>query len=148
MNELVQLCKDWAQLPGLREAMIATAPRRRCWYHRFGPRRHDLARIAAVVHALCGRDDHPVASWVHQHRSDRPLFFDGSPMRDSDYPRHLRQIAPRACHYHNVFFFIGGGSRSVDSQDVNGPRRAVRPGVAKARTRRDGSLRDRFPRPT
>ena len=102
--ELVQLCKDWAHFPGLREAMIATPPRRRRWYHRFGPRRHDLARIAAVVHALCDRDGHPVPDWVHQHRSDQPLFFDGSPMCDSDYARRLRATAPRVCHYHNVFF--------------------------------------------
>ena len=88
--ELVQLCKDWARLPGPREAMIAEPPRRWRWYHRFGPRRHDLARIAAVIHALCDRDGHAVPGWVHQHRSDRPLFFDGSPMCDSDY--------------HNVFF--------------------------------------------
>ena len=102
--ELVQLCKDWARLPGLREAMIVEPPRRRRWYHRFGPRRHDLARIAAVVHALCDRDGHPVPGWVHQHRSDRPLCFNGSPLRDSDYCRHLRATAPRVCHYHNVFF--------------------------------------------
>lgn len=102
--ELVQLCKDWACFPGLRDAMISEPPRRRRWYHRFGPRRHDLARIAAVVHALCDRDGHPVPEWVHQHRSEQPLRFNGSPLGDNDYTRSLRGIAPQACHYHNVFF--------------------------------------------
>ena len=104
INELVQLAKDWARFPGLRDMMIAEAPRRRRWYHRFGPRRHDLARIAAVVHALCDRDSHPLPGWVRQHRSDRPLLFDGSVMRDTPYTRILREVAPPACEYHNVWF--------------------------------------------
>ena len=96
-------------------------PRRRRWYHRLGPRRHDLARIAAVVHALCDRDGHALPDWVWQHRSDRPLRFDGSVMRDTPYTRTLRTIAPPACEYHNVWF----DPASVEDIRIHGIRDAA-----------------------
>jgi len=101
---LVQLAKDWARFPALREAMIVDPVQRWRWYHRFTPRRRDLARIAAVVHALCDRDLHPLPDWVWQHRSHRPIHIDGRPLDSSGYDRHIRGVAPEACAYHNIWF--------------------------------------------
>ena len=102
--ELIQLAKDWARMPSLREAMIAEPPRPWRWWHRWTPRRNDLARIAAVVHALCDRDTHPVPAWVWEHRSSRPIYIDCYGVGDDDYDRHIRRVAPDACAYHDVWF--------------------------------------------
>ena len=104
MTVLIQLAKDWACFPSLREAMIVEPPKRRRWHHRFTPRKRDLARIAAVVHALCDRDGHPVPEWVWEHRSSKPIYIDSRPVEDGAYDRHIRRIAPGACSYHNVWF--------------------------------------------
>lgn len=103
--ELIQLAKDWASFPALREAMIQEPPRSHRWHHRFTRRRRDLARIAAVVHALCDRDRHPIPSWVWQWRSDKPIgLCGGRVMQDTPYERSLRASAPEACSYHDVWF--------------------------------------------
>ena len=104
ITELVQLAKDWARFPTLRDAMISGAPRRLRWYHRFTPRRRDLARIAAVVHALCDRDGHPPPDWVWQHRSAKAIHIDCRPLGSGGYDQHIREVAPEACAYHNVWF--------------------------------------------
>lgn len=104
ITELTQLAKDWALCPTLRDAMICDPPRRLRWYHRFTPRRRDLARIAAVVHALCDRDEHPVPDWVWEHRSAKPIYIDCLPVEDDAYDQHIRRIAPKACSHHNIWF--------------------------------------------
>ena len=104
ITELTQLAKDWARFPTLRDAMISDTPRRLRWYHRFTPRRRDLARIAVVVHALCDRDGHPLPDWVWEHRSDKAIHFDCRPCDSNPYSQHVRNIAPEACAYHNVWF--------------------------------------------
>ena len=104
MTVLIQLAKDWACFPSLSDAMVVEPPKRRRWHHRFTPRRRDLARIAAVVHALCDRDGHPVPDWVWQHRSAKAVYIDGRLVGDSDYDQHIRRIAPEAYSYHNVWF--------------------------------------------
>ena len=98
------LVKDWAQNPHAREQMIAEPPRRHRWHHRFTARRHDLARIAAIVHALCDRDDVEVPAWVHKHRSPKPISITDSISMSGAYGQLLRAEAPQACHRHNVFF--------------------------------------------
>ena len=104
MTVLIQLAKDWARFPSLRDAMIVEPPKRRRWHHRFTPRKRDLARIAAVVHALCDCDGHPVPEWVWEHRSRRPIYIDSRPVEDDAYDRHIRRTAPAACAYHDVWF--------------------------------------------
>lgn len=104
ITELIQLAKDWARMPTLRDAMISEPPKRRRWWHRYTPRKRDLARIAAVVHALCDRDGHPVPDWVWEHRSDKAIHIDCRPCDDNPYSEHVRSIAPGACTYHNVWF--------------------------------------------
>ena len=102
--ELVQLCKNWAHWPDRREAMIAVPPKRLRWWHRWTPRRYDLARIAAVVHALCDRDGVDIPDWVWEHRADQPLTFQGREASPSQWQTYLQGIAPPACAYHNVWF--------------------------------------------
>ena len=115
---LIQLAKDWACFPSLRDAMIVDPPKRwHCW-HRFTPRQRDLPRIAAVVHALCDRDGHPVPDWVWQHRSSKPIDIDSRPVEDSGWDQHIRRIAPAACAYHAVWF----DPRDIEDIRVHGIR--------------------------
>ncbi|MXY09977.1 MAG: hypothetical protein F4Z00_11155 [Acidimicrobiaceae bacterium] len=127
LTELTQLAKDWARMPHLRDAMIVDPPRRLRWWHRFTPRRRDLARIAAVVHALCDRDGHPLPDWVWQHRSAKAIYIHCLPVEDGAYDHHTRRIAPEACAYHNVWFdprdiedIRVHGIRSLDRDSFNG----------------------------
>ena len=103
--ELRELCKQWANTTqGYRVAMVATPPQRYRWWHRFTRRRHDLTRIAAVVHALCDRDGVPVPDWVWQHRSRRHLgMCEKSVLFKKSYWRENID-APAACEYHRVWF--------------------------------------------
>ncbi len=102
---LRELCKQWAHTDDAgRAAMIAQPPRRQRWWHRIGPRRHDLARISAVVHALCDRDHRPVPDWVWAHRSNRDIGITDSFDPRSDYGRIVLTDAPEACAYHRVWF--------------------------------------------
>lgn len=126
MTVLIQLAKDWACFPSLREAMIVDPPKRRRWHHRFTPRRRDLPRIAAVVHALCDRDGHPVPDWVWEHRSSKAIYIDARPVEDSAYDQHIRRIAPEACRYHNVWF----DPPSIEDIRVHGIRDLDMPGHA------------------
>ena len=118
MTVLIQLAKDWACFPSLREATIVEPPKRRRWHHRFTPRKRDLARIAAVVHALCDRDGHPVPDWVWEHRSAKAIYIDSRPVEDGAWDQHIRRIAPAACAYHNVWF----DPRDIEDIRVHGIR--------------------------
>jgi len=102
--ELRELCKQWAHTDQAhRAAMISAAPRRYRWWHCFTARRHDLARIAAVVHALCDRDGIDVPAWVWQHRSRRNIGMNATRRRVSAlWTEHSN--APAACAYHRVWF--------------------------------------------
>ena len=104
MVALRVLVKDWAQNPHERPEMIAEAPRRHRWRHRFTARRFDLARIAAVVHALCDRDRIEVPAWVLKHRSPKPIPITDAISISSPYGELLRAEAPTSCAHHNVFF--------------------------------------------
>lgn len=102
--ELRELVKWWACFPDEREAMIAAAPRRHRRLDRFTRRRWDLARIAAVVHALCDRDGVAVPGWVWKHRAPEPVGI--TPLMDlrSGWAQRVLADAPRACAHHNVWF--------------------------------------------
>ena len=102
--ELRELVKRWACSPEQRQAMIAAAPRRHRRLDRFTKRRWDLARVAAVVHALCDRDGVPVPGWVWKHRASRPVGI--TPLMDprSRWAQRVLADAPEACAYHNVWF--------------------------------------------
>ena len=102
---LRELVKRWACFPEQRAAMIAEAPRRHRFYDRwFTVRRDDLARIAAVVHAVCDRDAVPVPGWVSKHRARRPIGIVASLDPHSEYGRAVLADAPEACAEHQVWF--------------------------------------------
>ena len=102
--ELRELCKQWANTDYThRVAMVKAPPQRYRWYHRFTRRRHDVIRIAVVVHALCDRDEVAVPEWVWQHRSDSDIGLIASRRRASDWWLGNGN-APAACAYHRVWF--------------------------------------------
>ncbi len=102
--DLRELCKQWAHTNHAHRAAMVLEPPQRCrWWHRFTRRRHDLTRIAAVVHALCDRDAVDVPDWVWQYRSRRDLRLSSSLRRVSNlWAEH--PDAPAACAYHRVWF--------------------------------------------
>ncbi len=116
--ELRELCKQWALTDHAhRAAMVSTVPRRYRWWHRFTARRHDLARIAAVVHALCDRDGVDVPGWVWKHRSARPIGLIPLDL-ESHYGSIVLDVAPDACVYHRVWF----DPASIENITVHGFR--------------------------
>lgn len=117
--DLRQFVKDWAhETPEGRARMVAAAPRRFRWYHRFNARRGDLARIAAVAHALCDRDRVEVPSWVWRHRSRRHIMMGGQRATNTAWTRLVQVEAPAACAYHRVWF----GPASIEDHRVHGFR--------------------------
>lgn len=107
-----QFCKDWAPSDHARRLeMIAEAPRRLRWWHRFNERRFDLRRIAAVVDALYERDDVPTPEWATPRRARRPVTL-AEPEFPSDlWNDFVRTEAPPACTRHEVWF------RPIDLED-------------------------------
>ena len=104
MAGLRQFIKDWAVAGDRRTEMIDVAPHAHRRWHRLARRRFDLARIAAVVHALCDRDDVAIPAWVMQNRASRPVSLSDRAMTDSKWDTHVRAISPPACASHNVWF--------------------------------------------
>ena len=96
---LVQFIKDWNNCPESREFMLAGGL----------PESTDAvsaAKIAAVVHALCQRDGHPLPAWVLSARS--PVEVALVPVVDLESPfgQRLRSDAPGVCHFHRVYFSV------------------------------------------
>jgi len=91
---LVQFIKDW-NTSSFRPAMIADSPN--------SDDSDVLASIAAVVSALCARDEVAVPSWVHRHQASAPFVLGGTSY-DSRYGRWQRERAPDAAAEHGVFF--------------------------------------------
>ena len=116
--ELREMCKQWALTDNAHRAtMVNTAPRRWRWWHRFTARRHDLARIAAVVHALCDRDGVDVPDWVWKHRCGRPIGLVASVNPETQWMRSIVD-PPVACAYHQVWF----DPASIENITVHGFR--------------------------
>jgi len=90
------LVREWEWWPSERAAIVADEPA--------GAAPDDLCRIAAVVHALCGRDGVPVPHWVWRHRSPEPIAWTRElPAEGPLWDRAVAR-APAACAYHNVWF--------------------------------------------
>ena len=112
VTDIRQFCKDWAGSDASRRLrMIADEPRRHRWWHCFGARRFDLARIAAVVDALCDRDKVPTPQWVSSYRVRRPVTLTQPRFPPGPWNDHIRSEAPSACQRHNVWF------RPIDLED-------------------------------
>lgn len=100
-----QFCKDWAVAEdSARREMIADAPRRLRWWHRFTARRFDLRRIAAVVAALCERDGLAAPQWVDASRARRPVTLAEPRFPANPWNDYVRSEAPQACARHSVWF--------------------------------------------
>ena len=114
-----QFVKDWAASDGLRrERMIVDAPRRWRWWHRVGPRRFDIAKIAAVVHGLCDRDGVELPGWVRRHRASRPVLLTEGRLKATPWTTQLMAHAPAVCAAHNVWF----DAASLEDYRVHGFR--------------------------
>jgi len=64
------------------------------------------AKVAAVVHALCQRDGHPIPAWVHSARSPNDVALVPDVDLQSPYGQRLLQHAPAVCGYHRVWFSL------------------------------------------
>ena len=112
VTDIRQFCKDWAASDDSRRLkMIADVPRRLRWWHRLGARRFDLVRIAAVVDALCDRDDVPVPPWVSSFRARRAVTLSQPRFATGPWNDYIRSEAPAACARRNVWF------RPIDLED-------------------------------
>ena len=58
---------------------------------------------AALVHALCDKDQIVPPDWVHDHHSDTPLSISGSNL-NSRYGRNIIANTPPGAAEHNVYF--------------------------------------------
>lgn len=94
---VIQLIKDWNNQPESRELMLAGGLPE-------GTGAVAAAKIAAVVHALCLRDSHPLPEWVLTARSPADVALVPAVDLASPYGQRLRQNAPRVCRFHRVYF--------------------------------------------
>ena len=96
---VVQLIKDWNNQPESRQLMLAGGlpP---------GTDPTAAAKVAAVVHALCQRDGHPLPQWVPAARSPIDVALVPDVDLASPYGQRLRRDAPGVCHYHRVYFSV------------------------------------------
>lgn len=96
---VVQLIKDWNNQPESRAQMLSGGLPE-------GTDATTAAKIAAVVHALCQRDGHPLPEWVLTSRSPVDVALVHDVDLSSPYGRRLRDDAPGVCAYHRVYFSV------------------------------------------
>lgn len=96
---VVQLIKDWNNQPESRQLMLVGGlpP---------GTDPTAAAKVAAVVHALCQRDNHPLPEWVPAARSPVAVALVPDVDLESPYGQRLRSDAPGVCGYHGVYFSV------------------------------------------
>ena len=96
---VIQLIKDWNNQPESRDLMLAGGLPE-------GTDTTAAAKIAAVIHALCQRDRHPLPAWVLSARSPAAVALVPAVDLESPYGQRLRDDAPGVCHYHRVYFSV------------------------------------------
>lgn len=96
---VVQLIKDWNNQPESRAEMLSGGLPA-------GTDATVAAKVAAVVHALCQRDSHPLPAWVVSARSPVDVALVPEVDLASPYGRRLRDSAPGVCAYHRVYFSV------------------------------------------
>ena len=92
---LSQFIADWNTWHFMRGEMIAAKPECEMFY---------LARIAAIIHALCDRDRVPVPDWVWEGKLTEPEIIVPRISSDSDWGALIISEAPQVCEYHNLYF--------------------------------------------
>ena len=90
------LIKEWHWWPDEREAIIADRP--------LSANHADLCRVAAVVHALCDKDEVGVPGWVFDYTSPEPLTLAAMLPKTGGLWERMVAEACGACRYHNVWF--------------------------------------------
>lgn len=63
-----------------------------------------LARIAAVIHALCLRDEVSVPDWVFDAKLPEPEIIVNRIKPDSNYGKIVMSRAPAVSKYHNLYY--------------------------------------------
>lgn len=96
---VVQFIKDWNNQPESRHLMVAGGLPA-------GTDGTAAAKVAAVVHALCQRDGHPLPAWVPAARSPVDVALVPEVDLESAYGQRLRRDAPGVCGYHRVYFSV------------------------------------------
>ncbi len=94
---VIQLIKDWNNQPESRARMLAGGLPA-------GTDTETAAKIAAVVHALCERDAHPLPDWVTAAVASGDVALVSSVDLTTPYGQDMRASAPKACRHHRVYF--------------------------------------------
>jgi len=92
---LSQFIADWNTWPETREQMLNGKPDCEMFY---------LARIAAVIHALCLRDEITVPDWVFDARLPEPEIIVDKIRPDSNYGKIVISRSSYVSDYHNVYY--------------------------------------------
>lgn len=95
---LVQFVMDWRRYPEQRDTVLATFPPA-------GTSELVAAKMAAVVHALCDRDEVAVPDWVYRCRAEPEIALFGAYL-DTPYGQRIRRRSPRVCASHGVWFSV------------------------------------------
>lgn len=92
---LLQFIADWNTWPDVRKKMLDGEPE--C-------EMHYLVRIAAIIHALCLRDEVPIPDWVLDARLAEPEIIENKIRVSSNYGKLVIAESHDVCEHHNVFF--------------------------------------------
>ena len=94
---IMQFIKDWNNQPESRARMLADALPA-------GTDTGTAAKIAAVVHALCERDAHPLPGWIDAAVASEDVALVGAVDLATPYGQDVRAGAPAPCRHHRVYF--------------------------------------------
>ena len=94
---VMQFIKDWNNQPESRIHMLAGGLPA-------GIDTETAAKIAAVVHALCERDAHPLPDWIASAVASEDVALVSAVDLTTPYGQDVRASAPEACRYHRVYF--------------------------------------------
>ena len=92
---LVQFVMEWHRWPEQRERMIEQPPG--------STDALVVAKVAAVVHALCDEATTKAPAWVHGHRVEPAIGLFGVGL-SGGYGEQLQKNGPPACREHGVWF--------------------------------------------
>ena len=94
---VMQFIKDWNNQPESRASMLAGGLPA-------GTDTQTAAKVAAVVHALCDRDAHPLPGWVAAAVACEDIPLVNAVDLTTPYGQETRASAPEACRHHRVYF--------------------------------------------
>ena len=107
---LSQFIADWNTRPEAREKMLDGKPDCEMFY---------LARIAAIIHALCLRDEVPIPDWVFDAKLPEPEIIVDGVDAQSNYGKLVISQSPTVSEYHNVYFQAEMLDKATDRQSFH-----------------------------